>query len=128
MAQGAIQEGRIAAHNLLADIAGEPGKKITYQNLGYFVGLGKHSTVASLMGIPVAGWLAWYLWALAYLFKMVGIRKQLEVAMDFFEGLFVDNDTSQIHERRRMLRMRDLEPQLAKSPPPEPTPTVPPSP
>jgi NADH dehydrogenase len=113
VAQGAIQEGRVAAYNLLAELEGRQGRTLTYKDLGYFVGLGKHSTVASVMGIPVAGWLAWYLWALVYLFKVVGFRKQLEVATDFFKGLFVDHDTSQIHERRRMLRPQDLEPDLA---------------
>jgi NADH dehydrogenase len=112
VAQGAIQMGRIVAHNLLAELAGKPTKPLTYVDLGYFVGLGKHSTVASIFGIPIAGWLAWYLWALAYLFKVVGFRKQFEVATDFIKGAFVEHDTSQIHERRRMLREQDLEPDL----------------
>ena len=44
---------------------------------------------------------------------MVGIRKQLEVAADMIKGMFVDHDTSQIHERRRMLRAQDIDPELA---------------
>ncbi|MFN7145988.1 MAG: NAD(P)/FAD-dependent oxidoreductase, partial [Myxococcota bacterium] len=109
VAQGAIQEGRLVAQNLLAELAGQPPKTMKYVDLGYFVGLGKHSTVASVLGVPVAGWLAWNLWALAYLFKVVGFRKQFEVALDFLKGLFLEHDTSQIHERRRMLRERDLD-------------------
>ena len=109
VAQGAIQAGRVVAQNILAELDGRPAQPIRYRDLGYFVGLGKHSTVASLMGIPVAGWLAWNLWALLYLFRMVGFRKQLEVATDFLKGLFVDHDTSQIHERRRMLRAQDMD-------------------
>ena len=109
VAQGAIQEGRLVANNLLAELAGTPPQTMKYLDLGYFVGLGKHSTVASLMGIPVAGWLAWNLWALVYLFKVVGLRKQFEVATDFIKGLFVEHDTSQIHERRRMLREKDID-------------------
>ncbi|MDP2313786.1 MAG: FAD-dependent oxidoreductase, partial [Pseudomonadota bacterium] len=113
VAQGAIQEGRLVAENLLAEMAGKPAREMKYVDMGYFVGLGKHSTVASLFGIPVAGWIAWYLWALIYLFKVVGLRKQIEVATDIFKGLFVDHDTSQVHERRRMLREKDLEPDLS---------------
>ena len=56
--------------------------------------------------------LAWYLWAMAYLFKVVGFRKQFEVAIDILKGFFVDHDTSQIHERRRMLRQQDINPDL----------------
>lgn len=113
VAQGAIQEGRLVAENLLAELSGRPPRTMKYIDMGYFVGLGKHSTVASVMGIPVAGWLAWYLWALIYLFKVVGLRKQIEVATDMVKGLFVEHDTSQVHERRRILRERDLEPDLS---------------
>ncbi|MDP2307910.1 MAG: NAD(P)/FAD-dependent oxidoreductase [Pseudomonadota bacterium] len=113
VAQGAIQEGRLAAENLLAEMAGKPTRELKYIDLGYFVGLGQHSTVASLMGIPVSGSLAFYLWALIYLFKVVGFAKQLEVALDFVKGLFVGHDTSLVHERRRILRPQDLEPDLS---------------
>jgi NADH dehydrogenase len=109
VAQGAIQEGRLVAQNLLGELRGQAPATMKYTDLGYFVGLGKHSTVASVLGVPVAGWLAWNLWALAYLFKVVGFRKQFEVATDFIKGLIVEHDTSQIHERRRMLRERDLD-------------------
>jgi len=116
VAQGAIQMGRVAAANILADLGLGKPQTVHYLDIGYIVGLGKHSTVAKLFGIPVAGWLAWYVWALAYLVKMVGMRRQFEVAMDFFKGLFVEHDTCQIHERRRMLRPHDLDPKLGLPP------------
>ncbi len=112
VAQGAIQTGRLVAENIEATIAGRPLGTLRFVDFGYFVGLGKHSTVASLFGVPIAGWIAWYLWAFVYLVKMVGLRKQLEVAADLFKSIFVGHDTSQIHERRRMLRDRDIEPDL----------------
>jgi len=60
----------------------------------------------------VSGWIAWYLWAAIYMVKMVGLQKPLEVAADLLKQMFVDHDTRQIHERRRMLRPQDLEPGL----------------
>ncbi len=113
VAQGAIQSGEVAATNLLAELGRGKPTSLRYKDLGYFVGLGKTSTVASLLGIPVAGWLAWYAWASAYLFKMVGARKQFEVGLDILKGMFLDHDTSQIHERRRILRAKDLNPDLS---------------
>lgn len=112
VAQGAMQMGTLAAKNLLAELAHRPTATLRYRDLGYFVGLGKHSTVASLMGVPISGVFAWYVWALVYLLKMVGFRKQFEVATDMIKSLFVEHDTSQIHERRRMLRDVDMEPRL----------------
>lgn len=113
VAQGAIQMGQVTAANILAGLGVGKAREITYKDLGYLVGLGPHSTVANFLGIPVSGTIAFYLWAFAYLTKMVGIRKQLEVAADMIKGMVVDHDTSQIHERRRMLRAQDMDPELA---------------
>ncbi len=112
VAQGAMQAGRVAAANILASLGKGKPAEVHYTDLGYLVGLGAHSTVASFLGIPVSGTIAFYLWAGAYLTKMVGLRKQLEVAADMVKGLFVDHDTSQVHDRRRMLREQDLDPEL----------------
>jgi len=112
VAQGAFQTARCVAKNLLATLDGRPLGTVRYQDMGYIVGLGRHSTVASVLGLPVSGVLAWYFWAFYYLFAMVGFRKQLEVATDVLKGLFVLHDTSQVHDRKRMLRAHDLDPEL----------------
>lgn len=113
VAQGAIQTGRLVADNLLAALEGKPPRELRYHDYGYFVGLGKHSTVASVFGFPIAGWLAWYMWAFYYLVAMVGLRKQLEVLFDLVRGVFFEHDTSQIHDRRAVLREADLDPDLS---------------
>lgn len=99
---------------LKVDVHGQSAE-MRYTDIGYLVGLGRHSTVGRIFGIPVSGLVAWYVWAFAYLFKMVGLRKQLEVATDIVKSWFVDHDTSQIHERRRMLREVDLDPELGRT-------------
>lgn len=112
VAQGAFQTGQTVARNIVATVEGRAPRTLRYFDYGYIVGLGRHSTVARPLGIPVSGALAWYFWAFYYLFAMVGIRKQLEVAADVVKGLFVLHDTSQIHDRKRMLREVDLDPTL----------------
>lgn len=112
VAQGAFQTARTVATNILATLDQRPLATVRYQDMGYIVGLGRHSTVASVLGIPVSGMIAWYFWAFYYLFAMVGFRKQLEVATDVLKGLFVLHDTSQVHDRKRMLRASDLDPEL----------------
>jgi NADH dehydrogenase len=120
VAQGAFQTARVVARNLVAQLDGGAPVTLRYKDLGYIVGLGRHSTVASVMGLPISGSLAWYFWAFYYLFAMVGFRKQVEVATDVFKSLFVLHDTSQIHDRRRMLRAQDLDPALGGDPPAQP--------
>jgi NADH dehydrogenase len=117
VAQGAMQTGQTVATNIEASVEGTALESLRYFDYGYIVGLGRHSTVARAFGIPFSGTLAWYFWACYYLFAMVGFRKQFEVATDVVKSLFVDHDTSQIHDRRRMLREEDLNPELgAKEP------------
>ena len=48
------------------------------------------------------------LWAGAYLVKMVGIRKQIEVGIDHLTHFFFEHDTSQILNRRQVLSDEEL--------------------
>lgn len=114
VAQGAIQGGRTAARNLLAELGLGKREELRFFDWGYIVGLGKRSTVARVFGIPVSGWLAWNVWAFTYLVKMVGFRKQLEVMIDHLKGLFFEPDISQIYSAGEVLRARDRRHRLAR--------------
>jgi len=48
------------------------------------------------------------MWAGAYLIKMVGFRKQLEVGIDHLTHLFFEHDFSQILNRRQVLSDDEL--------------------
>ena len=74
-----------------------------FKDSGYIISLGQHSSVLELFGIPMSGRLAWLMWAGVYLVKMVGFRKQLEVALDFLTHLVFQHDTTQILNRRQVL-------------------------
>jgi NADH dehydrogenase len=114
VAQGAIQGGRVVAANLLADMKLGEATEMRFVDFGYIVGLGKRSSVAHFMGWTVPNWLGWYVWALVYLVKMVGFRKQLEVAIDHIKGFLFDRDISQIHDRKAVLREGDFEVRLVE--------------
>ena len=68
-----------------------------------------------LFGIPLSGKLAWLAWAGAYLVKMVGFRKQIEVGIDHLTHLWFEHDTSQILNRRAVLTDDELNLALAES-------------
>jgi hypothetical protein len=65
----------------------------------------------------MSGKLAWLLWAGAYLVKMVGLRKQIEVGLDHLTHLFFEHDTSQILNRRAVLSDDELDLALADQDP-----------
>ncbi len=108
LSQTAIAMGTYVGRRLIAEAGGRPSPAFRFEDVGYIISLGKHSSVLDLFGIPLSGKLAWLLWAAAYLVKMVGFRKQIEVGIDHLTHLFFDHDTSQIMNRRQVLSDEEL--------------------
>src|SRR5262249_46569589 len=92
-------------------------RPFSFKDAGYIISLGKHSSVLDLFGIPLSGKLAWLMWAGAYLIKMVGFRKQLEVGIDHLTHLWFEHDTSQILNRRAVLTDDELNLALSEDEP-----------
>jgi NADH dehydrogenase len=115
LAQTAIHMGSYLGASLADRAKGRPARPFHFENSGYIISLGKHSSVLELFGIPMSGKLAWLLWAGAYLIKMVGFRKQLEVGIDHLTHLFFEHDSSQILNRRQVLTDDELNLSLRES-------------
>jgi NADH:quinone reductase (non-electrogenic) len=113
LAQTAIDMGSYVGDALIRQAEGRAAAPYRYKESGYIISLGKHSSVLDLFGIPLSGKLAWLIWAGAYLIKMVGFRKQLEVGVDHVTHLFFEHDTSQIMNRRQILSDEELNLSLA---------------
>ena len=108
LSQTAVAMGSYLGRALVRRATGKPVEPFRFRNAGYIISLGKHSSVVDLFGIPVSGRLAWLLWAGAYLVKMVGVRKQLEVGLDHLTHLVFQHDFSQILNRRAVLSDEEL--------------------
>jgi NADH dehydrogenase FAD-containing subunit len=108
LAQTAIAMGSYVGEALVQRAGGRDHGPFQFKDSGYIISLGKHSSVVELFGIPFSGQLAWLFWAAAYLVKMVGFRKQLEVGIDHLTHLLFEHDTSQIMARRHVLTDEEL--------------------
>jgi NADH dehydrogenase len=115
LSQTAIAMGSYVGRRLIAQAKGRASPAFQFADVGYIISLGKHSSVLDLFGIPLSGKLAWLLWAAAYLVKMVGFRKQIEVGLDHITHLFFEHDTSQIMNRRQVLSDDELDLSLGPS-------------
>jgi NADH dehydrogenase len=113
LSQTAIAMGTHVGRSLVRRALGKPPEAFEFEDVGYIISLGKHSSVVSLFGVSVSGKLAWLLWAGAYLVKMVGLRKQIEVGIDHLTHFFFEHDTSQILNRRAVLTDEELNLSLA---------------
>lgn len=108
IAQTAVAMGTHLGTSLVRRARGREPGRFAFRDHGYIISLGKHSSVVSLMGLSFSGRLAWLFWAAAYLVKMVGFRKQLEVGIDHLSHLLFDHDASQILSRRQVLSDEEL--------------------
>ncbi|HEU4723659.1 MAG TPA: NAD(P)/FAD-dependent oxidoreductase [Candidatus Eisenbacteria bacterium] len=121
LSQTAIAMGGQIGETLRRRAHGQEPLPFRFKDAGYIISLGKHSSVVSLFGVSISGKLAWLLWAGAYLVKMVGLRKQIEVGIDHLTHFFFDHDMSQILNRRAVLSDEELNLSLAAEPVAPPT-------
>lgn len=113
ISQTAVVMGSHLGRSLVRQATGRPLRPFAFKDVGYIISLGRRSSVVELFGVPLSGRLAWLLWAAAYLVKMVGFRKQIEVGLDHLLHTFFDHDSSQILNRRQVLSDEELNLTLA---------------
>lgn len=92
-AQHAMRQAATLAKNLLAQHRGKPPEPYTYKPLGIMASLGHHKAVALAFGIPMWGFLAWWMWRTYYLMRMPGLERKIRVALDWTIDLFLPRDT-----------------------------------
>ena len=126
LSQTAVAMGTHLGAALVDEARGRAPKPFAFKEAGYIISLGKHSSVVDLFGFAMSGRLAWLTWAAAYLFKMVGLRKQLEVGIDHLTHMLFEHDSSQILNRRQVLSDEELNLSL-QSPRDEPVGMEPPT-
>jgi NADH dehydrogenase len=97
----ALEQGRIAARNISHLWRDEPLEKYEYASQGMLVSLGMNYAVVDLAGIKVSGYLAWLLWNAIHLYKLVGLKKQVQVAGDWALGLIFPRDSAIVRKPRR---------------------------
>jgi NADH:ubiquinone reductase (H+-translocating) len=100
-AQLAEAHGKIAAHNLYALIRNKQKKNFKYQSKGQMAIIGKRSGIASVFGMNIHGFLAWWLWRSVYLSKISRLEKRVRVLLDWTIDLFFDRDISRLKYLKR---------------------------
>ena len=99
-AQAAVQEGYVAARNILATIDGKEGKleEFEYRPLGQLVELGSRFAVNEVMGVRFSGFIAALFWRAVYLSKLESPQNRAQVAADWILGLLFRPAATQIRE------------------------------
>lgn len=88
----AIAHGKIAARNLAHRERNEPLESYRYVSQGMLVSLGARDAVVSVGGIQFHGSFAWLFWNAVHLYKLVNLKKQFQVAVDWSLGTIFPRD------------------------------------
>ena len=95
-AQHAIRQGRVAADNIVAAIRGRKPRKFRYRTLGVFVDLGQHQAVATMLGVRLRGFPAWFAARTYHLAMMPGPGRRARLMLDWTVGLFFGRASAEL--------------------------------
>jgi NADH dehydrogenase len=95
-AQHATRQATIAADNIVARMRGASLRAFAFKGLGKMGSLGHRSAVAEILGVPVSGFLAWFLWRTIYLMKVPGWGRRVKIAASWTLDLFLPAELVQL--------------------------------
>lgn len=84
IAPAAKQQGKYVADVIRARLRGESGTPVfRYKHDGSLATIGKRLAVIDFGRIKLRGALAWWMWGLAHIYFLIGVRNRLSVAMSW---------------------------------------------
>jgi len=100
-AQHAIRQGRVLAHNIVAELRGTAKRRFSFRTIGQLASLGRRTGVAQVFGLQFSGFVAWWMWRTIYLMKLPRLEKRLRVALDWTWDLVFSKDLVKFLSRRK---------------------------
>jgi NADH dehydrogenase len=108
LAQHALREGRVLADNLAAALEDRDLKPFVYKTLGIMASLGHADGIGKVLGVPLRGFLAWWVRRTYYLIQMPRISRRLRIVIDWTSALLFRPDIVKVDlASERALLARD---------------------
>jgi NADH:ubiquinone reductase (H+-translocating) len=83
IAPAAKQEGRYVASTIKARLKGETLPPFRYQHAGSLAQIGKRLAVIDFGWLKLRGTIAWWIWGIAHIYFLIGLRNRLSVALSW---------------------------------------------
>jgi NADH:ubiquinone reductase (H+-translocating) len=83
IAPAAKQQGRYVAETIKARLRGETLGPFRYKHAGSLAQIGKRKAVIELGRIKLRGTIAWWIWGIAHIYFLIGLRNRLQVAISW---------------------------------------------
>jgi NADH:ubiquinone reductase (H+-translocating) len=92
IAPAAKQQGVHVARTIRKRLGGDAApRKFRYKHSGNLATIGKRAAVIDFGAVKVRGWLAWWIWGLAHIYFLIGLRNRLAVALSWLWIYFTGN-------------------------------------
>jgi NADH dehydrogenase len=83
VAQVAIQQGTLAADNVVRSLRGQPLVPFRYDDKGSMATIGRSRAVAVIGRLRLQGHIAWWFWLVVHLVMLIGFRNRLVVLINW---------------------------------------------
>jgi NADH dehydrogenase len=100
-AQHGMRQGRHLARNLTAWLEGGRLEPFVYRNIGAVCSLGRYKGVATVMGVKLRGFPAWFAHRSYHLYAMPTLTRKAKIAADWTVALLFPRDLAQLGSLER---------------------------
>jgi NADH dehydrogenase len=83
IAPAAKQQGRYVADTIKARLRGSTSAPFRYKHAGSLAQIGKRKAVIDFGRIKLRGTIAWWIWGIAHIYFLIGLRNRLSVALSW---------------------------------------------
>jgi NADH dehydrogenase len=84
IAPAAKQQGMHVARTIKMRLRGDTTRRtFRYQHSGNLATIGRRAAVIDFGWLKLRGWLAWWIWGLAHIYFLIGVRNRLAVALSW---------------------------------------------
>jgi NADH:ubiquinone reductase (H+-translocating) len=92
LATVAQQQAKAAALNIRKILKGEKPEPFRYRDPGLLATIGRNAAVARIWGLSFSGFIAWVIWVVLHIYRIIGFRNRLLVLINWaWDYVFYEN-------------------------------------
>ena len=92
LATVAQQQAKAAARNIQKILKGQQPEPFHYKDPGLLATIGRNAAVARIWGLSFSGFIAWVIWVVLHIFRLIGFRNRLLVLINWaWDYVFYEN-------------------------------------
>lgn len=92
LATVAQQQAKVTAKNIRKILRGESPEPFQYKDPGLLATIGRNAAVARIWGLSFSGFIAWVIWVVLHIYRLIGFRNRLLVLINWgWDYFFYDS-------------------------------------